>query len=195
VSAFAPPGTFAARIANSHSDQRRPIQQGIEAVPSVRHCPSGAAMLTFRSGDVGQDKMKFHKGIHVRSHTQVALVLFFGAAAVLCMAAGFTMIFPDTALSAIWSIKPQEFAQLLELRPWTSIGFLLLSGGMGLTAWGCLNGSLWGWRMAIAIFAANGLGDAAQIFAGRVLEGFIGIAVVVAIVFWLTRPQVKAAFQ
>jgi hypothetical protein len=139
--------------------------------------------------------MKIYKGIYVRSNTQFALVLFFTAAAVLCMAAGLTMIFPDTALSAIWRIKPDEFAQLLDLRPWTSIGFLLLSGWMGFTAWGCLNGSLWGWRMAIAIFAANGLGDAAQIFTGRIVEGFIGLAVVVTIVFWLTRPRVKAAFQ
>ncbi len=139
--------------------------------------------------------MKFYEGIHVRSHTQVGLVLFFTAAAVLCMAAGLTIIFPDTALSAIWRIKPDEFAQLLNLRPWTGIGFLLLSGLMGATAWGCWNGSLWGWRMAIAIFAANDVGDAAQIFTGRILEGSIGITVVVAIVFWLTRPQVKAAFR
>jgi hypothetical protein len=139
--------------------------------------------------------MKAYKRIHVRSRTQVALVLFFTAAAALCVVAGFTMIFPDTPLSAVWRIKPGEFAQLLELRPWTSIGFLLLSGWMGLTAWACLNGCLRGWRMAIAIFAANGLGDAVQIFAGRVIEGFIGITVVVAIVVWLTRPQVKAAFE
>jgi hypothetical protein len=30
---------------------------------------------------------------------------------------------------------------------------------------------------------------------GRILEGFIGIAIVVAIIFWLTRPQVKATFR
>jgi hypothetical protein len=107
--------------------------------------------------------MKFYEGIHVRSHTQVALVLFFTAAAVLCMAAGLTIIFPDTALSAIWRIKPDEFAQFLNLRPWTGIGFLLLSGLMGATAWGCWNGRLWGWRMAIAIFAANGVGRGANI--------------------------------
>jgi hypothetical protein len=139
--------------------------------------------------------MKIYKGIQIRSRTQVALVLLFTAAAVLCMAAALTMIFPNTALSLIWRIKPDAFRQLLDLRPWTSIGILLLSGWMGLTAWGCLNASLWGWRMAIAIFAANGLGDAAQIMTGRIMEGLIGIAVVVAIVFWLTRPQVKAGFR
>jgi hypothetical protein len=121
--------------------------------------------------------------------------MFFTAAAVLCLTAGVTVLFPDTALSAIWRIKPGEFARLLDLRPWTGIGFLLLSGLMGAAAWGCLHRRLWGWRMAIAIFTANGIGDVAQIFTGRILAGFIGITVVVAILVWLTRPQVKAAFQ
>jgi len=49
--------------------------------------------------------------------------------------------------------------------------------------------------MAIAIFAANGLGDTTTIITGRIWEGLIGVTVTVAIVFWLTRPQVKAAFQ
>lgn len=75
--------------------------------------------------------------------------------------------------------------QLLELRPWTGIGFLLLSGLMGAAAWGCLHRRLWGWRMAIAIFAANGLGDATMVITGRIWEGFIGVTVAVAIVFWL----------
>ena len=139
--------------------------------------------------------MKIYKGIYLRSHTQIALVFFFTAAAVLCLVAGLTMICPDTALSTVWRIKPDEFAQLLKLRPWTSVGFLLLSGWMGFTAWGCLNGRLWGWHMAIAIFVANGVGDAVQIFAGRVIEGLIGISITVAIVVWLTRPQARTAFE
>jgi hypothetical protein len=66
---------------------------------------------------------------------------------------------------------------------------------MAATVWGCLYRKLWGWRMAIAIFAANGLGDTTTIITGRIWEGLIGVTVTVAIVFWLTRPQVKAAFQ
>jgi hypothetical protein len=39
--------------------------------------------------------------------------------------------------------------------------------------------------MAIAIFAANGLGDATMVITGRIWEGFIGVTVAVATVFWL----------
>lgn len=49
--------------------------------------------------------------------------------------------------------------------------------------------------MAIAVFAANALGDVGQVFAGRIWEGALGITVAVAIVLWLMRPPVKAAFQ
>lgn len=129
------------------------------------------------------------------SRTQIALVSFFILAALLCFIAGFTVLFPGTPLSAIWRIKPVEFAQLTALRPWTGLGFFLLSGIMGLTAWGCLHGRLWGWRLAVAIFAANAVGGVGQIFAGHISEGILGIIVVAVIALWLTRPQVKAAFQ
>jgi hypothetical protein len=129
------------------------------------------------------------------SRTQIALVSFFLAATLMCAVAGITVLFPDTPLSVIWQIKPDAFAQLVALWPWSGIGFLLLSGFMGAAAWGCLRRRLWGWRMALAIFAANGLGDLGQIFAGRTLEGTLGVAVVLVTVFWLTRPKVRAAFQ
>lgn len=130
-----------------------------------------------------------------RSRVQIALACFFMIAALICLVAGFTVLFPETPLSAIWSIKPDEFAQLIQLGPWTGLGFLLLSGLMGATAWGCLQRRRWAWRMAIAIFAANGVGSLGQILADRVLEGALGVAVVVAVVLCLTRPKVKSAFQ
>jgi hypothetical protein len=139
--------------------------------------------------------MAVYQIVEKRSHTQIGLASFFMIAAIICLAAGFTVLYPETPLSAIWWIKPDDFAQLVELRPWTGIGFLLLSGLMAVTAWGCLRRRLWGWKLAVAIFAANGLGDLGQIFAGHILEGALGITVVGAILLWLTRPSVKAAFR
>ena len=43
-------------------------------------------------------------------------------------------------------------------------------------------------------FVANGIGDIAQLFMGRVLEGAIGVTVSGAIIYYLTRPKVRAAF-
>lgn len=130
-----------------------------------------------------------------RSLTQIALGSFFTLAALFCSLAAFTLTYPETWLSAVWHVKPDAFAQLLLLRPWTVAGFVLLSALMAVTAWGCFQRRRWGWRMAIAIFAANAAGDFGQILAGRIFEGALGIFVVVAIVLYLTRPRVKAEFQ
>jgi hypothetical protein len=130
-----------------------------------------------------------------RSLAQIALGIFFTIAALICLVAAFTVLYPETPVSAVWRIKPEAFAQLLQLSPWTGLGFFVLSGLMAATAWGALQRRRWGWRMAIAIFAANGAGDLAQIFAGRIFEGALGIVIVVAVILYLTRPEVKSAFQ
>jgi hypothetical protein len=129
------------------------------------------------------------------SATAFVLVLFFGFATAFCLIAGVTILVPETALSGIWQIKPEEFTQLLAFRPWSGIGFLLLSCSMAIAAWGCFHNKRWGWRLAVAIFTAHALGDVVQILAGGVVEGAIGITVVGAILLWLTRPQVKAEFK
>jgi hypothetical protein len=122
-----------------------------------------------------------HQGTEKRTGTQIALAAFFAIAASICLTAAITVLYPETPLSIIWQIKPDEFAQLIQLRPWTGIGFFLMSGLMGAAAWGCLRRRLWGWRMAVVILAANGLGDLVQIFAGRILEGALGITIAAAL--------------
>jgi hypothetical protein len=52
----------------------------------------------------------------------------------------------------------------------------------------------WDWRLAAAIFLVNGLGDVAQIFMGHLLEGGIGVAAAGTILFYLSRPNVRAGF-
>jgi hypothetical protein len=47
---------------------------------------------------------------------------------------------------------------------------------------------------AVAIFSVNGLGDAAQLLTGRLLEGGIGVSVAAAILYFLARPKVRGTF-
>src|SRR5215213_2391167 len=96
---------------------------------------------------------------------------FFALAACLCLAAGISILAPDTPLRAMWAIKPTEYGQLLDLAPWSGSGFLLLSAAMAATSWGVIRRKRWGWASAIAIFAINGAGDAARLLMGNVVEG------------------------
>lgn len=70
---------------------------------------------------------------------------------------------------------------------------------MAAAACGAWSRKTWGWRLAIAIFTVNGLGDLVQAFSGHTVEGILGVVVAGAgagaLVYWLTLPRVKAAFD
>ena len=65
---------------------------------------------------------------------------------------------------------------------------------MAATAVGLHLRCTWGRWLAIGVFTANGLGDAARGITGAVLDGLIGVAIASALVWWLTRPSVQAQF-
>jgi hypothetical protein len=126
--------------------------------------------------------------------TPLVLAVFFWIAELLTAAVFLTLLVPDTPLDLIWSFKPDAHNDLLLLRPASTIGFLTLSVAMGFAAVGCIRRKRWGWMLAIAIFAVNGLGDAIRAGTGALAEGLFGVAVTLAILWWLTRPKVRALF-
>lgn len=158
-----------------------------------RSPPSRGFPIRSRTHSRGTNALE-ESGIKKLSYTQIALVCFFAVSTVICLTASITIFQPSTPLSAIWVIKPQDFETLLELAPWSGVGFLTLSVLMACAAWGCWQKRRWGWTLAIAIFIANGAGDVLQILGGRLVEGATGVAVTTAIVIWLARPKVRAGF-
>ena len=122
--------------------------------------------------------------------TQRPLVCFFIFAMIMCAVAGVALISPQTSLSVIWEIKPNDYQMLLAFAPWSGVGFLLLSALMAAAAWGTAHRTWWSWQLSIVTFLANGIGDALQMVAGRVMEGAVGVMVTGAIVYWLMRRKV-----
>jgi hypothetical protein len=134
-------------------------------------------------------------GIRARAWTPVLLGAFFAFATSMCVAAGVSLLTPGGWLDWIWLIKPEEHGLLVALGPWAGWGFLGLAVAMAAASWGTFRRRRWGLWLAMAIFAANAAGDAARITSGAVLEGVIGVAVTGAILWWLTRPKVRALFS
>jgi hypothetical protein len=120
-----------------------------------------------------------------------AFCLFATAMALL---AAVTLLNPGTVLDGAWSLKPGAHAELAAMGSWVGYGFAALAIVAIWTARGVLTRRLWGWRLAVAGLAVNGLADAARIPFGAVLEGLTGVAVTGAILWWLTRPRVRALF-
>lgn len=122
------------------------------------------------------------------------LAPFFAAATLLLIVVAISLQWPGTPLDAVWHLNPPRRALLMLWRPFLAPAFLLLAVPMAFAAVGCYRRAAWGWWLAVVIFAANGLGDIAQLLAGHLLEGLLGAVVAGLILFCLSRPCVRAAF-
>lgn len=126
--------------------------------------------------------------------TPVATAGFFALASLITLAAGASLLAPGAGLDWMWRIKPAEHAQLLAMGPLAGLGFLGFSAVAAATSVGLIRRRRWAWRLAIAIFVLNGVSDAARIPFGAVAEGLLGVVITSLIVWWLTRPRVRALF-
>ena len=130
-----------------------------------------------------------------RAAAPALLGCFFVFAAAACTLAGLSLLMPGSPLDAIWRWKPDEHRQLLALGPLLGMAFLALAVVMTAASFGTFARRRWGLRLAMAIFAVNGLADAARLPFGPVWEGAIGIAVTGFVLWWLSRPRVRRAFD
>jgi hypothetical protein len=127
--------------------------------------------------------------------TPQALGVFFALSAATTAWAGASLLWPAAPFQDLWSLKPGARAALSAFTPWSGIAFLSLSLVMALASYGATRRRRWGWRLALAIFIANALGDASRALVGGWAEAIIGVTVASAIVWWLLQPRVRAGFE
>src|SRR5271156_4339660 len=129
--------------------------------------------------------------ISPRGLTAMGIFLVFGA----CMAslAGLTLAFPGTALDRIWLLNPRAYKQLAPLGKEVGVLFLLLAVTLATAAALWFKRRVWGWRLAVAIIAAQIAGDSVNAFSGHLIEGGIGVAIASALLVYLLRADVRAA--
>jgi hypothetical protein len=53
---------------------------------------------------------------------------------------------------------------------------------------------LWGWQLAVGIIAVQVLGDLVNAFMGDLVRGGVGFVIAGALLVYLLRPEVRAAF-
>ena len=108
--------------------------------------------------------------------------------------AGITLIFPGTVLDRAWRLNPVAYAQLAPLGAPVGIVFLLLAALLAVAATGWWRRRRWGWVLAVVIIATQLLGDFVNLLRGNVLRGAVGVAIASALLFYMVRPRVRAAF-
>ena len=109
--------------------------------------------------------------------------------------AGTTLLWPGTRLDGAWGLNPDAYKTLRTFGRLIGIPFLGLSAALLAAGVGWFHRRAWGWRLAVAIIAIQLLGDAVSTFEGYFVRGATGLAIAGALLFYLFRPSVRAAFQ
>jgi len=122
----------------------------------------------------------------------VGLFLFFGA--IMASFAGTTLVWPGTTLDRLWTFNPRAYKQVAPHGKAVGIPFLLLGVTLAFAGMGWFKHRLWGWRLAVGIIAVQVLGDLVNAFMGDLVGGGVGFIIAGALLVYLLRPEVKAAF-
>lgn len=123
----------------------------------------------------------------------IGIFLLFGA--VMASLAGTTLVWRGTALDRMWILNPRAYMELAPFGKAVGIPFLLLGFTLAVAGIGWFKYRLLGWRLAVAIIAAQVLGALVNFFMGRAVEGGIGVAIAGALLLYLLRADVQAAFK
>jgi hypothetical protein len=124
----------------------------------------------------------------------VVIAIFFDLATCILVAVGTALVWPGTAFDIVWMLKSDREAMLMPHRMLFGPMFLLFAVPAAMASYGFFLRRSWARQLAIAIFAANGIGDAVQLALGRVLEGGIGLVAVAALLLFLFSPAVEREF-
>lgn len=117
---------------------------------------------------------------------------FFGACCALY--AALTLVWPGTALDALWAVNPAGHEGLLPLGRGGGVAFLGLAAVMVAFGWGWLHRRRWAWYGLVAGIPINMLGDAGQVVVGRWREGLFGVVAAGLVLVYLTRPGTRGRF-
>ncbi|MGA3324128.1 MAG: hypothetical protein ABSF45_06620 [Terriglobia bacterium] len=106
-----------------------------------------------------------------------------------------TLLWPGTILDRLWTLNAPAYARLAPLGRVVGIPFLILSVALAVAGTGWFKRRMWGWGLATAIIATQVLGDLVNVFMGDFVRGVVGATIAGALLFYLLRPQIRAAFR
>jgi hypothetical protein len=68
------------------------------------------------------------------------------------------------------------------------------AAALAIAGAGWLKRRRWGWQLALVIVGTQVLGDVMNIFYGRIIQGVVGVTIAGALLFYMTRPFIRACF-
>jgi len=132
---------------------------------------------------------------HPQPRGLTAMVVFLCFGSVMATLAGITLAWPGTMLDKIWVLNPDAYHRMEPFGRILGVPFLLLGAALVLAAIGWMRRTYWGWVLTVIIIATQVAGDVTSLAMHEYIRGAVGVAVAGALLVWLLRPKVRAAFQ
>jgi hypothetical protein len=120
--------------------------------------------------------------------------IFFLFGALMATLAGVTLVWRGTALDGMWALNPRAYNQLAPYGKNLGIPFLLLGITLAISGVCWFKRRVWGWRLAVVIIVTQVLANFVTALMGGVTKGTVGVIISGALLSYLLRPQVRAAF-
>jgi hypothetical protein len=127
-----------------------------------------------------------------KSISAVGVFLLFGS--IVASLSGISLLWPGTALDRMWQLNPSAYAELAPVAKLAGSGFLALGVTLGIAGAGWFGRKLWAWRLVLAVFAIQLVGDFSNFFRGRILGAVVGVSIAAMLLFFISRESVRRAF-
>jgi hypothetical protein len=124
----------------------------------------------------------------------VLLGLFFCFGTLMSGLAAVSLLWPGTALDAMWRINPRAYAGFETLGVAGPLLLLVVSAFCLAAAIGFIAGRIWGYRLGIGMFVVNLVADVVNAASGREPRAWIGVPIVALLLVYLLRPATRKHF-
>ena len=124
-----------------------------------------------------------------------ALTMFSFVAAVIAGVAAVWLAFPGSPLEPMWRLNPRGHDALAPIHGWAALLLAVVSCACGITGIGLWLARRWGYALAVAGLSIHLVGDILNVVLGIEPRAVIGIPIVAAILFYLSRPRIRRTFH
>jgi uncharacterized membrane protein (DUF2068 family) len=123
-----------------------------------------------------------------------ALAIFSFVAAVIAGVAAASLAFPGSPLEPMWQLNPRGHDVLARMHVWAALLLAIVSCACAITGIGLWLARRWGYALAIVGLSIHLVGDILNVVLGIEPRAIIGIPIVIALLVYLSRRDVRSAF-
>jgi len=130
-----------------------------------------------------------------RPHGVSALSVFFAAGFLIALTSAVSLFFPESFLEPMWRLNPRARTAFSGMGIWAPALLIAVSAACAAASLGFWRGRRWGYRVGTGLLIFNLVGDVANVALGTEPRAIVGIPIVALLLFYLSRPGVRAYFE